>query len=143
KRIEDIPASNGTRLFNKLNYNIGVIGDSEIINLLNETARINYISKENLIDTNQIDILIVTTLNSGVDNTWRDLSRSSSTAQQELIKYINKIKSKHVPVVFLADEMNHDVNPYFNLMSMCDIIYTNNERSIFLIKQKTDKKDVI
>lgn len=142
KRIEDIPASNGTRLFNKLNYNIGVIGDSEIINLLNETARINYISKENLIDTNQIDILIVTTLNSGVDNTWRDLSRSSSTAQQELIKYINKIKSKHVPVVFLADEMNHDVNPYFNLMSMCDIIYTNNERSISLIKQKTDKKDV-
>src|SRR5699024_6580680 len=67
--LKDIPKSNGSRYFNKIDLNIGIISDEFLYESFKDVADIEYISRE---DTRikEYDLVIFATTWRGVDNSW-------------------------------------------------------------------------
>ncbi|MCC4722387.1 glycosyltransferase [Salinicoccus sp. RF5] len=126
--ITDLPRSNGSRNFSKINVNVGFIADEFLYNSYKDIANTYHISSEWTeaeVDNLNLDLMIVATAWKGVDESWKGLATHTHEKRQTAYDLISHLKSKGVPTVFYSkeDPVNYDL--YKDLAKECDYVYTS------------------
>lgn len=123
--LSNIPESNGSRIFNKIDKRVGIICDEFLYNSYKDVVNLEYIPYNyESMDLN-FDFVIIGTAWRGIDDSWIGISSSRSAERLKVIELIASLKAKKIPVVFYSkeDPVNYDV--YKDLASHCDFIYTS------------------
>ncbi|TDM50810.1 glycosyltransferase [Macrococcoides goetzii] len=123
--LANIPESNGSRIFNKIEKRVGIICDEFLYNSYKDVVNLVYIPYEyESLDMN-FDFVIIASAWRGIDNSWTGISASSSAQRRKVIELITNLKAKNIPVIFYSkeDPVNYDV--YKDLALHCDYIYTS------------------
>ena len=140
--LNTLPKSTGNKYEQKLDYNIGIISDSDVYNIFKDTAKFNYVSYKKFENKVSVDLMIITTLSEGIDGSWRDLLSNQSQSRKKLLIYIEELKANNIPIIFLADESVHNIKNYFDIIQQCSVVYTNNNKNIDMIKELTQNNNV-
>lgn len=70
--LDQIPESNGSRFYNKLNVNIGIVADEFLFNSFDGIANFHYITRDNYKQyTDKLDIFLLVTTWKGLNMEWR------------------------------------------------------------------------
>ncbi|WP_414043558.1 glycosyltransferase [Macrococcus sp. EM39E] len=123
--LANIPESNGSRVFNKINKRVGIICDEFLYNSYKDVVDLVYIPYDyEKLDLN-FDFVIIATAWRGIDDSWTGISSLKGAERRHVIELISNLKAKGIPVVFYSkeDPVNYDV--YKDLATHCDYIYTS------------------
>lgn len=126
--ISDLPRSNGSRNFEKVDANIGFIADEFLYNSYKDVAHVHHISSEwtkEGVDALDLDMMVIATAWKGMDGSWKGLSTHTHEKRQIAYELISYLKSKNIPTVFYSkeDPVNYDL--YKDLAKECDYVYTS------------------
>ena len=70
KDISELPASNGSRYFDKLPFNIGIVCDEFLYHSYKDAAMFHYISADENSLREDLDFIIIATTWKGLDGSW-------------------------------------------------------------------------
>ena len=121
--LKDIPKSNGSRYFNKIDLNIGIISDEFLYESFKDVADIEYISRE---DTRikEYDLVIFATTWRGVDNSWEGAAHPNNEKRDEMIDLAEKYNQLNIPTVFYSKEDPVNYHLFKSLAEHCKYIFT-------------------
>lgn len=146
--ISDLPKSNGSRVFKKLNYKIGMVADEFLYNSYKDIANVIYIpsdiTKEEIKNMN-LDVMIFVTAWKGLDGSWKGLSTHNHEKRQAAYNIIDILKDLCIPTVFYSKEDPVNFELYKDLANACDYIYTSAVECVNDYKEycDTDKVKVL
>ncbi len=145
--LEQIPESNGSKFYSKLNVNIGIIADEFLFNSFNGMANFTYITRENYQKyANDLDIFFVATTWKGLNLEWKGLGNPKIRKhRQDLFKIIDLYKSKGIKVVFYSKEDPVNYEYFIEIAKKCDYVFTTAEEVVADYKRdcKNDRVDVL
>ncbi|MEG1141938.1 MAG: glycosyltransferase, partial [Clostridia bacterium] len=143
--IKDIPDSNGSRYYKKINKNIAIISDEFMFNYYNESVNlfyINYDNYQNIVEENKIDALLFITCWKGLNNgDWQGIANKPQKKQQ-IYEIIDKFKSKDIKIIFQSTEDPSDYNSYLDIAKKCDYIFTSDGDKVESYKLECNNKKV-
>jgi glycosyltransferase involved in cell wall biosynthesis len=123
--INKIPESNGSKFFDKINVNIGIIADEFLFQSYKDTANFFYVNQKNYKDlVKKLDFFIVVTAWKGLNNEWRGISNESSKRREELLNIISFYKAKGLKIVFYSKEDPVNYDKFVGIAKECDYIFT-------------------
>src|SRR5699024_11122460 len=107
---EFVTESNGSRVFKKINLNVGIICDEFLYEAYKDVVNLHYINydKDNIdID---FDFVIVATTWKGIDGSWQNVSKDKSEERQHLYELIQELQDRNIPALFYSkeDPVNYD-----------------------------------
>ncbi|UOB21216.1 glycosyltransferase [Macrococcus armenti] len=123
--LDKLPNSNGSRIFNKIDLNVGIVADEFLYNSYKDVINLHYIPYDYTnIDLNFDFVIIATTWN-GIDGSWQKVASSNSEERQHLYQLIETLKKNGTPVVFYSKEDPVNFNVFKEIAKYCDYIYTS------------------
>ncbi|MGJ7910847.1 glycosyltransferase [Neobacillus sp. LXY-1] len=130
--LDEIPESNGSRYYEKLKVNIGIIADEFLYNSYKDIANFHYIDRDNYKKfSNQLDVFLVVTAWKGLNMEWKGLGNPNIRKhRQDLFKIIDFYRSQGTKIVFYSkeDPVNYDI--FIEIAKQCDYIFTTAEEKI-------------
>lgn len=124
--LDNIPESNGSRFYEKIKLNIGIVADEFLYNSFQGIANFIYISPENYkTQIKNIDIIFIATTWKGLNLEWKGLGSIEKTALREvLFQIIDLCKADDKKVIFYSkeDPVNYDF--FIDIAKKCDYIFT-------------------
>ncbi len=124
--IAQIPESNGSKYYQRLNVNIGIVADEFLYRSLEGAANLFYITEDNYKDyLDRLDVFIVVSTWKGLGQEWVGLGNPKRLdMRKRLSRIMNVYKSKGIPVVFYSkeDPVNYDI--FIDIAKQCDTIFT-------------------
>jgi len=143
--LDQIPESNGSAYYQKLDINIAIVTDSLAYNYLNNSTNLFYLGPENykeVIDNNDIDLFLFITCWQGMNNKdWRGISGNPEVRSQ-LLDIFKYCKSKNIPSVYWSKEDPVHYDRYHELSKYADFIFTTATECILDYMIFTDNKNV-
>ncbi|WP_271399219.1 glycosyltransferase [Salinicoccus roseus] len=126
----DLSKSNGSRYFEKLKLDIGIICDEFLYHSYKDVANFHYINAEGTGLGKHLDFLIVATTWKGIDESWEQVASPRSGKRHRLMELITHAKEMGVPVAFYSkeDPVNYDL--FKDIAKECDVIYTSAEEMV-------------
>ncbi|WP_312039465.1 glycosyltransferase [Macrococcoides bohemicum] len=123
--LANLPESNGSRIFNKIDKRVGIICDEFLYNSYKDVVNLVYIPYDYTNLNLNFDFVIVATAWTGIDNSWQGLASRNSAARSHAIELIAMLKARNIPVIFYSkeDPVNYDL--FKDLATHCDYIYTS------------------
>src|SRR5699024_3401949 len=121
--IQNIPKSNGSRFFEKLDLNIGIICDEFLYNSFKDVANIEYISRNNT-EVKKYDFVIFASSWRGIDESWEGVAHPSNEKRGELVNLINEFKRNNIPTIFYSKEDPVNFHLFKSIAAHCDYIFT-------------------
>lgn len=127
KLIENIPKSNGSRYFKKIDKNVGIITDEFMYNYYKDSVNLVYITYTNykeIIENNKIDIFLFVSCWKGMNNDdWKGLVVDEAKKERiyEIIEYY---KLKSIPTVFQSIEDPSNFSQFLDIAKKTDYIFT-------------------
>lgn len=122
--LDEIPSSNGTNFFNKIDINIGIIADEFLYNSFKDIANFYYVNRNNYKELD-IDVFIVASTWKGLENDWRGLGNPNNLKlREELYKIISHFRKKGVKIVFYSKEDPTNYKRFVDIAKECDYIFT-------------------
>lgn len=146
KLIKDIPTSNGSRYFEKIDKNIAIITDEFMYNYYKDSVNliyVNYFKYKEIIENNNIDMFMFVTCWSGIeDNDWRGGKANGVLKEERVYEVIELCKLKGIPTIFqsIEDPSNYDV--FINIAKKCDYIFTTDSNKMNDYKNDCNNKNV-
>lgn len=142
KLIANIPDSNGSRYFKKIDKNIGIVTDEFMYNYYKDSVNLIYVSSlkyKEIIENNKIDMFLFVTCWRGMeDNDWRGRRK-----QESIISKITKLcKYKNIPTLFQSIEDPSNYNIFINIAKEFDYIFTTDEDKIEDYKNDCNNENV-
>ncbi|MEB6262257.1 glycosyltransferase [Mammaliicoccus sciuri] len=127
KDINNLPNSNGSAIFKKSPYKIGIISDLFLYNSFKDVCDLNYISSDSFDLNIKYDFVIIASTWKGIDNSWVGFANPNSDKRKKLLEVINIFKSESIPVIFYSkeDPVNFDI--FKDIAKVCDVIFTSAE----------------
>jgi glycosyltransferase involved in cell wall biosynthesis len=130
--LDQIPESNGSKYFEKLKVNIGIIADEFLFNSYKDIANFIYITRENYKKhTNKLDVFMVVSTWKGLNMEWKGLGNPNIRKhRQELYQIIEFFRSQGTKIVFYSkeDPVNYEI--FIDIAKKCDYIFTTAEEKI-------------
>ncbi|MCD4838316.1 glycosyltransferase [Neobacillus sedimentimangrovi] len=130
--LEQIPESNGSRYFEKLKVNIGIIADEFLFNSYKDIANFIYITRENYKKySKKLDVFLVVSTWKGLNMEWKGLGNPKIRKhRQDLKQIIEFYRSQGTKIVFYSkeDPVNYEI--FIDIAKMCDYIFTTAEEKI-------------
>lgn len=120
---DNLSKSNGSRLFEKIDLNIGIISDEFLYNSFKDVANFEYISRENP-EIKDYDFVIFATSWRGIDNSWEGSAHPNNEKRAEMIDIIEKFNEKGIPTVFYSKEDPVNFHLFKSLALHCKYIFT-------------------
>lgn len=143
--LSALPKSNGSRYFNRLNYNVGIISDEFLYNSYKDVTNLTYIPYDYEEVNLDFDFVIVATTWNGIDESWKGVAQSVSEQREHLYELIHLLKAKNIPVVFYSKEDPVNYELFKDIAKLCDFIYTSASEMVDIYKTYcgTDKVSVL
>ncbi|WP_062108566.1 glycosyltransferase [Bacillus niameyensis] len=141
--LDQLPDSNGSRYYDKIKTNIGIIADEFLFNSFKGTANFFYIERDNFKKhKGKLDVLLIATAWKGLNFEWKGLGNPKiKRHRQDLYKIIDFYRSQGTKIVFYSkeDPVNYEV--FIDIAKQCDYIFTTAEEKVESYKKdcKNDK----
>ncbi|WP_087973581.1 glycosyltransferase [Oceanobacillus rekensis] len=125
-RISNIPESNGSKFFPKINVNIGIICDEFLFNSFKDVANFYYVKKNEYKElADKIDVLIVASAWKGLYEDWKGLANPNRRdVREELFEVIEFFRKQDVKIVFYSKEDPVNYDRFIEIATRCDYIFT-------------------
>ncbi|WP_413382790.1 glycosyltransferase [Alkalihalobacillus sp. 1P02AB] len=124
--LDELPESNGSRYYQKMKANIGIISDEFLYHSFEGQANFIYITRDNYKEyANKLDIFLLVTTWKGLDLSWKGLGNPNiKRHRNDMEKIINLYKDNGIKTVFYSkeDPVNYDI--FVELAKKCDYIFT-------------------
>ena len=142
KLVSNIPDSNGSRYFEKIDKNIGIVTDEFMYNYYKGSVNLIYISSlkyKEIIENSKIDMFLFVSCWRGMEgNDWRGRRK-----QENIISKIIKLcRSKNIPTLFQSIEDPSNYNVFINIAKDFDYIFTTDENKIEDYKKDCNNENV-
>lgn len=139
--IDQIPESNGSRFYDKINVNIGIIADEFLYNSFDGVANFYYITKDNYKKyTDKLDIFLLVTTWKGLNMEWKGLGNPNIRKHRnDMFEIISHYQSHGIKTVFYSKEDPVNYNVFVELAQKCEYIFTTAEEVV--PKYKRDCKN--
>ena len=118
-----IVESNGSRIFKKLDLNIGIIADEFLFDSFKDVANFEYISRDNQ-ETKDYDFVIFATSWRGIDSSWDGAAHPNNEKRQEMIELVEKYNEQGTPTIFYSKEDPVNFHLFKSLAEHCQYIFT-------------------
>ncbi|WP_130860477.1 glycosyltransferase [Gracilibacillus phocaeensis] len=145
--IDQIPESNGSRFYKKLDINIGIVADEFLYNSFDGVANFHYITRENYKEyADKMDIFLLVTTWKGLDMGWKGLGNPKIRKhRRDMFNILSYYQSKGIKTIFYSkeDPVNYDI--FLELAQKCDYVFTTAEEMVPNYKRdcNSDKVDVL
>lgn len=137
----EVVQSNGSRLFKKLDLNIGIIADEFLYDSFKDVANFEYISRDNK-ELKDYDFVIFATSWRGIDNSWDGSAHPNNEKRQEMIELVEKYNSKGIPTIFYSKEDPVNYHLFKSLAEHCQHIFTTAVEMVKHYKEYTGNDNV-
>lgn len=125
-KLEQIPDSNGSRYFEKMDVNIGIIADEFLFNSYKDIANFHYITRDNYKKyRNRLDVFMVVSTWKGLNNEWKGLGNPNILKhRKDLKQIIDYYRAQGTKIVFYSkeDPVNYEI--FINIAKECDYVFT-------------------
>lgn len=132
--IKNIPDSNGSRYYKKIDLKIAIITDEFMYNYYKDAVNlvyINYFDYKNIMENNDVDIFMFVSCWNGVeDNDWRGGIPLAPLKIDRIYEVIDWYKAKGIPTVFQSIEDPSNYVSFKNIAKKCDYIFTSDKDMI-------------
>src|SRR5699024_2610802 len=139
--VNNIPESNGSRIFNKLDYYVGIIADEFLYNSFKDVANFEYISRDDQV-IKDYDFVIFATSWRGIDSSWDGAAHPNNEKRQEMIELIEKYNKHGIPTIFYSKEDPVNFHLFKSLAKHCQYIFTTAVEVVKNYKEFTGNKNV-
>ncbi|MCG1009960.1 glycosyltransferase [Salinicoccus sp. ID82-1] len=128
--FSDLGKSNGSRYFEKLKLDIGIICDEFLYHSYKDVANFHYINSEGGGLSKSLDFIIVASTWKGLDQSWEQVASPRSGKRERLMELIQHAKDLGIPVAFYSkeDPVNYDL--FKDIAKECDVVYTSAEEMV-------------
>lgn len=140
--VDEIPVSNGSRYYKKLDYKIGIIADQFLYESFKDIADVEFISRDRRDDIKNYDFVIFATTWRGVDQSWMGAATANGPIRRQMIMLAEEYNNRGVPTVFYSKEDPVNYNLFKSLAKHCKYIYTTAREVVPLYKEYTGNEDV-
>lgn len=142
--IDQIPESNGSKFYKKLDVNIGIVADEFLYNSFDGVANFHYITKDNYKKyTDKLDIFLLVTTWKGLDMGWKGLGNPNIRKHRKaMFDIISHYQSNGIKTVFYSkeDPVNYDV--FIELAKKCEYVFTTAEEKVASYKRDCNNENV-
>src|SRR5699024_12363904 len=83
--INELPESNGSRIYKKLNYKIGIVADEFLYESFKDVADVEYITRSERENIKNYDFVILATTWRGGDQSWMVAARANGHIRRQII----------------------------------------------------------
>src|SRR5699024_6004035 len=130
KLSDFVVQSNGSRIFKKIDLNVGIVCDEFLYEAYKDSVNLHYINynKDN-IDT-EFDFVIVATTWKGIDGSWQNVAKDKSEERHHLYDMIVELQERDIPVLFYSKEDPVNYDQFVEIAKKCDYVFTSAEEII-------------
>lgn len=140
--INEIPESNGSRIYKKLNYKIGIVADEFLYESFKDVANVEYITRSERENIKNYDFVILATTWRGVDQSWMGAATSNGPIRRQMIMMAEEYNKKGIPTIFYSKEDPVNYNLFKSLAKHCKYIYTTAQEVVNDYKEYTGNENV-
>src|SRR5699024_2621326 len=135
KLSEHVVSSNGSRIFRKIDLDVGIICDEFLYESYKDAVNLHYINynKDN-IDVD-FDFVIIATTWKGIDGSWQNVSKGKSEERHHLYDLIHELQGRNIPTLFYSKEDPVNYDQFVEIAKECDYVFTSAEEIIPRYKQ--------
>ncbi|QQD85677.1 glycosyltransferase [Jeotgalicoccus sp. ATCC 8456] len=127
---EHVVDSNGSRIFKKINLNVGIICDEFLYEAYKDVVNLQYINyNKDYIDTN-FDFVIIATTWKGIDGSWQNVAKDKSEERHHLYDLILELQDRKIPTLFYSKEDPVNYDQFVEIAKKCDYVFTSAEEII-------------
>jgi 2-polyprenyl-3-methyl-5-hydroxy-6-metoxy-1,4-benzoquinol methylase/spore maturation protein CgeB len=140
---QQVPDSNGSSLFKKLDVNVAVITDEFMFNYYKDAVNLHYVNYDNYKDviTADTDFVLFISCWQGIKNDdWKGIAGESK--RKELFEIFDFARKKGVKIVFqtIEDPSNYEI--FLPIAKESDYIFTSDKDKINDYIEDTDNENV-
>lgn len=142
--LDIIPESNGSKYYDKINANIGIIADEFLFNSFKDIANFHYIERNNFKQfSGKLDVLLVVSAWKGLHHEWKGLGNPNiKKHRQDLFKIIEFYREQGTKIVFYSKEDPVNYHIFVDIAKQCDFIFTTAEEKIDDYKRDCNNENV-
>ncbi|WP_226670839.1 glycosyltransferase [Metabacillus litoralis] len=124
--VSDIPKSNGSSYYSKIELNIGIVMDEFLYHSYENTANFFYVTPENYKEIEkEVTILLVASAWKGLGNEWVGLGNlKNKKVRSKMFEVISYFQSKNKKTIFYSKEDPTNYEFFVEIASKCDYIFT-------------------
>ena len=140
--IKNIPASNGSNYYDKINIKIGIITDEYMFNYYKDAVELIYIDYDNYKEElKDVDLLLFVSCWHGMkNNDWRGMT--SKEGVNRVIEVFQYAKSLKLKTIFQTIEDPSNYNVFLPIANEADYIFTTAAEMISKYIEDTKNKNV-
>ncbi|MFD1451544.1 glycosyltransferase [Oceanobacillus sojae] len=145
--IDQLPDSNGSRFYKKLDVNIGIVADEFLYNSFDGVANFHYITRDNYKEyTDKLDIFLLVTTWKGLNMEWKGLGNPNIRKhRKDMFDILSHYQANGIKTVFYSkeDPVNYDI--FIELAKKCEYVFTTAEEVVTNYKKdcKNENVDVL
>lgn len=140
--VNDLPESNGSRIYKKLNYKIGIVADEFLYESFKDVADVEYITRTERENIKDYDFVILATTWRGVDQSWTGAATANGPIRRQMIMMAEEYNKKGIPTIFYSKEDPVNYNLFKSLAKHCKYIYTTAQEVVNNYKEYTGNENV-
>ncbi|SFK80981.1 glycosyltransferase [Salinicoccus halodurans] len=135
KLSEHVVSSNGSRIFKKIDLDVGIICDEFLYESYKDAVNLHYINyNKDHIDID-FDFVIIATTWKGIDGSWQNVSKDKSEERHHLYDLIHELQERNIPTLFYSKEDPVNYDQFVEIAKECDYVFTSAEEIIPRYKQ--------
>lgn len=142
-KLKNIPVSNGSRYYSKLNINIGIIADEFLYNSFKDVANFIYITPKNYKEhVKDVQLLFIASTWNGLNKEWCGVATPNSKVRKLLLDVISYYKENNIKCVFYSkeDPINYDL--FLDYAKVADYIFTTENDVVENYKHDCNNENV-
>jgi glycosyltransferase involved in cell wall biosynthesis len=142
--LDKIPDSNGSKYYDKIKANIGIIADEFLYNSFKDVAHFKYIERENYKKySGSLDVLLIVSAWKGLNLEWKGLGNPNIKKHREaLYKIIEFYRAQGTKIVFYSKEDPVNYHIFIDIAKHCDYIFTTAEEKVEDYKRDCKNENV-
>lgn len=143
-KINQIPESNGTEYFEKLNVEIGIIADEFLYNSFKDIANFHYITPDNYKNyIGKIDVFLLVSTWKGLGGEWRGLANPKNSELRKKVQImISEFRDAGAKIVFYSKEDPTNYDRFVGIAQMSDYIFTTAKEVVKYYMQDCNNRNV-
>lgn len=135
KVSEHVTNTNGSRIFKKIDLDVGIICDEFLYESYKDAVNLHYINYNKGNINIDFDFVIIATTWKGIDGSWQNVSKDKSEERHHLYDLIHELQDRDIPTLFYSKEDPVNYDQFVEIAKECDYVFTSAEEIIPRYKQ--------
>lgn len=136
RMIEQVPQSNGSRIFVRENVRVGIVADPFVLENFEPTCHLIPLTPENWqSQIPDLDCILVVSAWKGAEGEWTGLAKHESEISKKLIQLMQGGKQAKLPVLFYSKEDPPNYQHFLPYAQQADYIFTSAQESVARYQQ--------